>query len=58
VAIDRFIIKGWEERFSVSGTNSEIRILNERLSDTIVVSPVAAEMIRTALVYGVHSMAF
>lgn len=46
------LLKDWEERFSVSGINSEIRILNERLSDTMVVSPIAAEMIRTALVYG------
>jgi thiamine biosynthesis lipoprotein len=46
------LLKDWEERFSVSDSNSEIRVLNERSSDTMVVSSMAAEMIRTALEYG------
>ncbi|HEX2958105.1 MAG TPA: FAD:protein FMN transferase [Chitinispirillaceae bacterium] len=46
------LLKDWEERFSVSGTKSEIRLLNERSSDTMIVSEMTAQIIKKALEYG------
>lgn len=46
------LLKDWEERFSVEGFGSEVRLLNEREKSTMPLSPQLKEMLQFALDYG------
>lgn len=46
------ILKQWDERFSITSDNSEVKKINERKSDTVQISKQLGEMIQFALRYG------
>lgn len=46
------LLKDWEERFSVEGLGSEVRLLNERKKNTMPLSSQLKEMLQFALNYG------
>jgi thiamine biosynthesis lipoprotein len=46
------LLKDWEERFSVEGPYSEVRLLNERKINTMPIGPQLKEMLQFALNYG------
>lgn len=46
------LLKDWEERFSVEGFSSEVRLLNEREKNTLPLSFQLKEMLQFALDYG------
>ncbi len=46
------LLKNWEDRFSVEGSLSEVRNLNERKKNIMPVSSQLRDMLRTAINYG------
>lgn len=46
------LFKDWDDRFSVTGERSEVRRVNERKSDTVVVGRQLADILQTGLNYG------
>jgi thiamine biosynthesis lipoprotein len=50
-SVDSLLLRS-EERFSVTGASSEIRIINERESAALPVSSELGEMLKTGLAYG------
>ena len=45
------LLKDWEERFSITHERSEVRKLNERTGEVVVVGPLLLEMLQTAQRY-------
>ena len=46
------VLKNWEERFSITTKNSEIKKINDRVHDTIPISKQLGDMVSSALQYG------